>query len=128
MAACDTYVNIWSTSKCSTRAVFFLPAYLLLFCVFCSQDGGEIDQESERAVCKALVVSIVAKVTKEKANVSTEEQFMALCRDVGMQMGLTKVFFQQKAFNSIERLRWVGRTSVFFLSMWRTLEQPVVFI
>lgn len=79
---------------------------------FC-QDGGEIDQESERAVCKALVVSIVAKVTKEKANVSTEEQFMALCRDVGMQMGLTKVFFQQKAFNSIERLRSVvRRTSV----------------
>lgn len=69
------------------------------------QDGGEIDQESERAVCKALVVSIVAKVTKGKANASTEEQFMALCRDVGMQMGLTKVFFQQKAFNSIERLR-----------------------
>ncbi|CAB1101315.1 unnamed protein product [Ectocarpus sp. CCAP 1310/34] len=71
----------------------------------CAQDGGEIDQESERAVCKALVVSIVAKVTKGKANASTEEQFMALCRDVGMQMGLTKVFFQQKAFNSIERLR-----------------------
>ncbi|CAM9900429.1 unnamed protein product [Scytosiphon promiscuus] len=71
----------------------------------CAQDGGEIDQESERAVCKALVVSIVAKVTKEKANATTEEQFMALCRDVGMQMGLTKVFFQQKAFNSIERLR-----------------------
>eukprot|EP00752_Nemacystus_decipiens_P001923 g1852.t1 len=71
----------------------------------CAQDGGEIDQESERAVCKALVVSIVAKVTKEKPDASTEEQFMALCRDVGMQMGLTKVFFQQKAFNSIERLR-----------------------
>lgn len=79
--------------------------YHVRFRPFPSQDGGEIDQESERAVCKALVVSIVAKVTKERANASTEEQFMALCRDVGMQMGLTKVFFQQKAFNSIERLR-----------------------
>ena len=70
------------------------------------QDGGEIDQESERAVCKALVVSIVEKVTKAPAKAATDEQFMALCRDVGMQMGLTKVFFQQKAFNSIERLRY----------------------
>lgn len=69
------------------------------------QDGGEIDQESERAVCKALVVSIVAKVMKATVNASTDEQFLALCREVGMQMGLTKVFFQQKAFNSIERLR-----------------------
>lgn len=77
--------------------------------VYCSwfnlQDGGEIDQESERAVCKALVVSILAKVTERKVDVSTDEYFLALCRDVGMQIGLTKVFFQQKAFNSIERLR-----------------------
>lgn len=73
---------------------------------FIHQDGGEIDQESERAVCKALVVSIVEKVTKAPAKAATDEQFMALCRDVGMQMGLTKVFFQQKAFNSIERLRY----------------------
>lgn len=84
--------------------VCFAPFFCFFPFFFC-QDGGEIDQESERAVCKALVVSIVAKVTKEKANATTEEQFMALCRDVGMQMGLTKVFFQQKAFNSIERLR-----------------------
>lgn len=56
-------------------------------------------------MCKALVVSIVAKVLKEKVDVSSDDLFLALCRDVGMQMGLTKVFFQQKAFNSIERLR-----------------------
>lgn len=56
-------------------------------------------------MCKALVVSILAKVTDKKVDVSTDEYFLALCRDVGMQIGLTKVFFQQKAFNSIERLR-----------------------
>ena len=72
-------------------------------------------------MCKALVVSIVEKVTKAPAKAATDDQFMALCRDVGMQMGLTKVFFQQKAFNSIERLRYGERLLSFLVCDQKSL-------
>lgn len=47
--------------------------------------------------------------------------FQAICREQGMQMGLTKVFFQQKAFNSIEKLRTsiVSRSATIVQTFWR---------
>lgn len=44
-----------------------------------------------------------------------------MCREQGMQMGLTKVFFQQKAFNSIEKLRTsvVSGSAIIVQTFWR---------
>lgn len=44
-----------------------------------------------------------------------------MCQKQGMQMGLTKVFFQQKAFNSVEKLRTsvVARAAVAVQAFWR---------
>lgn len=44
-----------------------------------------------------------------------------MCREQGMQMGLTKVFFQQKAFNSIEKLRTsiISRSATIVQTFWR---------
>lgn len=44
-----------------------------------------------------------------------------MCREQGMQMGLTKIFFQQKAFNGIEKLRTsiVSRSAIIIQTFWR---------
>lgn len=60
---------------------------------------GDIGQEAY--VCKALV-----KAMLELTNGGPlEGDFATVCREQGLQVGLTKVFFQQVAFSKMERLR-----------------------
>eukprot|EP00903_Cladosiphon_okamuranus_P020316 g18640.t1 len=78
---------------------------------------AELDQE--RSVCKALIMAIQEKL--KPGSSTAPGGFQEICREQGMQMGLTKVFFQQKAFNSIEKLRTtiVSRSATIVQTFWR---------
>ncbi|CAM9404599.1 unnamed protein product [Scytosiphon promiscuus] len=78
---------------------------------------AELDQE--RSVCKALIMAIQEKL--KPGSSSAPGGFQEICREQGMQMGLTKIFFQQKAFNSIEKLRTtiVSRSATIVQTFWR---------
>ncbi|CAM9878291.1 unnamed protein product, partial [Ectocarpus sp. 12 AP-2014] len=78
---------------------------------------AELDQE--RSVCKALIMAIQEKL--KPGSPALAGNFQEICREQGMQMGLTKIFFQQKAFNSIEKLRTtiVSRSATIVQTFWR---------
>ncbi|KAG5187970.1 myosin-like protein [Tribonema minus] len=78
----------------------------------------ENERDQERFVCRELIVAVL-KLANPGGEVSAD--FARACRDNGLQMGLTKVFFQQRAFNKIEQLRTASVTTaaVKIQARWR---------
>jgi myosin-5 len=78
----------------------------------------EAETDQEQYVCKELVKAILMQLTGHKPS---DAEFNAVCRENGLQMGLTKVFFQQKAFNKVEKLRTaiVAKAALVMQTFWR---------
>jgi len=81
------------------------------------QSSRQNEREQERYVCQELIKSVL--MLANNGNVVSD--FNELCRENGLQMGLTKVFFQQKAFNKVEKLRTVATVTAALViqTAWR---------
>jgi myosin V len=77
----------------------------------------ENERDQEQFVCKELVKAVLRQINGKPLG----DDFAAACRENGLQMGLTKVFFQQKAFNKIEKLRTgiVAGAALKIQTFWR---------
>ncbi len=58
----------------------------------------ETQLDQQNYVCRELIKAILLQLTGHKP---VDEMFQDICCTNGLQMGLTKVFFQQRAFNKV---------------------------
>ncbi|KAG5187977.1 myosin-like protein, partial [Tribonema minus] len=83
-----------------------------------------MEADQERFVCRELIVAVLKLANGGSADVSKD--FARACRDNGLQLGLTKVFFQQRAFNKVEKLRTaaLAQAATKIQRQWRCYRLP----
>ncbi|CAM9415445.1 unnamed protein product [Chrysoparadoxa australica] len=81
----------------------------------------ENESDQERAVCTALITSLLRTIKGSDLGKVNDKNFSDVCRDNGLQLGLTKVFLRQTAFSQVERLRVgiVAKAAIKLQTFWR---------